>query len=115
RVFFSVVAVSIQKNSQFPDRGSQYRGVVFYANADQKRVAEAYIAQLNAARAFPKRLSTQVVPLKAFYTAEGYHQDYLHLHPDSPYIATYDLPKVRALKSLFPSYYQPDPVLVRRT
>jgi peptide-methionine (S)-S-oxide reductase len=112
RIFFSVATDPTQVGGQFPDRGPQYRGVIFYANPAQKRVADAYIAQLNATRAYPRRLSTEVAPLKGFYAAEDYHQDYLHRHPTQLYIATYDLPKVKALQSLYPERYAASPVLV---
>jgi peptide-methionine (S)-S-oxide reductase len=85
---------------------------VFYRNADQKRVAESYIAQLDAARVFPARIVTEIRPLTGFFPAEAYHQDYATLHPDSPYIATYDLPKIANLKSTLPQLYREQPVLV---
>ena len=101
-----------QVGGQFPDEGPQYRTEVWYANADQKRVAEAYLAQLKAAHAFSRPIVTRVDPLPGFFPAEGYHQDYLALHPTQPYIATYDIPKVKALKALFPAAYRERPVLV---
>jgi peptide-methionine (S)-S-oxide reductase len=85
---------------------------VFYRTAEQKRVAESYIAQLDAARVFPARIVTEVRPLTGFYPAEAYHQDYATLHPDSPYIATFDLPKIANLKAMLPQWYREQPVLV---
>ena len=105
QVFFSVAHDPTQLNRQEPDEGTQYRSVIFYANDEQKKIAEAYIAQLNDAKIFKHKIVTQVVPLKAFYTAEGYHQNYAVKHPDNPYIARYDLPKVAALQQVFPQLY----------
>jgi peptide-methionine (S)-S-oxide reductase len=112
RIFFTVATDPTQVNMQYPDEGPQYRGEVFYATPDQKRVAEAYIAQLNDAHVFRKAIATRVDPLKAFFKAEDYHQDYLVLHPDQPYIATYDVPKVAALRETFPERYVAKPTLV---
>lgn len=106
QVFFSVAHDPTQLNRQGPDEGTQYRSVIFYANAEQKRIADAYIAQLDAAKVFPHKIVTQVVPLKAFYPAEGYHQNYAKLHPDNPYIEEFDLPKLTALQQMFPQLYQ---------
>jgi peptide-methionine (S)-S-oxide reductase len=106
QVFFSVATDPTQLNRQDPDEGTQYRSVIFYANDQQKKIAEAYIAQLNSAKIFKNKIVTQVVPLKAFYPAEGYHQNYAAKHPDSPYIATYDAPKVAALQKMFPQLYK---------
>ncbi|MGA3091626.1 MAG: peptide-methionine (S)-S-oxide reductase MsrA [Terriglobales bacterium] len=106
KVFFSVAHDPTQLNRQGPDTGSQYRSVIFYANDEQKRIAEAYISQLDQARLFPGPIVTQVVPLKAFYAAEGYHQDYATLHPDDPYIAINDAPKVANLRQQFPDLYK---------
>jgi peptide-methionine (S)-S-oxide reductase len=92
-------------NRQGPDEGTQYRSLIFYGNDEQKRIAEAYIAQLNSAKVFSKAIATQVVPLKAFYTAEGYHQNYATLHPDNPYIVYNDAPKVANLRKDFPELY----------
>jgi peptide-methionine (S)-S-oxide reductase len=105
KVFFSVAHDPTELNRQGPDTGSQYRSAIFYANADQKRVADLYVSQLQKARAFPRPIVTQVVPLKAFYDAEGYHQDYLARHPDQPYIVINDLPKIANLKRQLPSLY----------
>ncbi len=105
QVFFSVAHDPTQLNRQNPDEGTQYRSVVFYGNAEQQRITQAYIAQLDQAKVFPHKIVTQVVPLKAFYPAEGYHQNYAKLHPDNPYIAHYDLPKVANLQQQFPQLY----------
>lgn len=103
RVFFSVAHNPTELNRQGPDQGTQYRSVIFYADEDQKQVALAYINQLNKARVFAGPIVTQVVPLKAFYPAEAYHQDYLEHHPDNPYIVVNDLPKVQKLKKEYPA------------
>jgi peptide-methionine (S)-S-oxide reductase len=105
RVFFSVAHDPTQLNRQGPDEGSQYRSVIFYGNDEQKTIAEAYIAQLDKAKVFPRPIVTQVVPLKAFYAAEAYHQDYASKHPNQPYIAFNDAPKVEHLKQEFPQLY----------
>jgi peptide-methionine (S)-S-oxide reductase len=105
RVFFSVAHDPTQLDRQGPDEGSQYRSVIFYANDEQKRIAEAYIAQLDKAKVFPRRIVTQLIPLKAFYPAEAYHQNYAALHPDSPYIVYNDAPKVAHLRSQFPDLF----------
>ena len=105
RVFFSVAHDPTQLNRQGPDVGSQYRSAIFYASPEQQRIAQAYIAQLDGAKAFPKPIVTEVAQLKAFYPAESYHQNYLALHPSSPYIVYNDLPKLAALKSQFPDLY----------
>jgi peptide-methionine (S)-S-oxide reductase len=105
RVFFSVAHDPTQLNRQGPDTGSQYRSSIFYNNDEQKRIAEAYIALLEKAKAFPRPIVTQVVPLKAFYPAEAYHQDYAARHPDSPYIVYNDAPKVAHLRQYFPDLY----------
>ncbi len=105
RVFFSVAHDPTQLNRQGPDEGTQYRSVVFYGSDEQKKIAEAYIAQLNQAKIFPRAIVTQVVPLKAFYPAEAYHQDYATRHPDQPYIVYNDAPKVANLRQQFPDLY----------
>jgi peptide-methionine (S)-S-oxide reductase len=112
QVYFSVAHDPTQLNHQFPDTGTQYRSAVFYKDAQQKQVTEAYIAQLNAAHVYKNKIVTQVTPLKGFYAAENYHQDYATIHPDQPYIATYDLPKIGNLKTMFPDVYRETPVLV---
>ncbi len=105
RVFFSVAHDPTQLNRQGPDDGTQYRSVIFYGNEEQKRIADAYIAQLDKAKVFPRPIVTQVVPLKAFYPAEAYHQNYATLHPDQPYIVYNDAPKVAHLRQQFPELY----------
>jgi len=112
RIFFAVATDPTQLNQQFPDEGTQYRGEIFYASPDQKRVAEAYIRQLNAAHVFNKPIATRVDALHGFYKAETYHQDYLVRHPDQGYIATYDLPKVAMLRQVFPDRYIAKPTTV---
>lgn len=115
RIFFSVATDPTELNRQGPDVGTQYRNEIFYTTPEQQKIAVAYIAQLDAAKAFPRRIVTKVSAAKKFYPAEGYHQDYLTLHPNQPYIAVNDLPKVAALKSVFPERYRADPVLVSKT
>ena len=105
KVFFSVAHNPTELNRQGPDTGTQYRSAIFYANDEQKRVAQAYIAQLQAAKAFPRPVVTQVVPLRAFYAAEAYHQDYVVHHPNNPYIVINDLPKIANLQRQFPNLY----------
>ena len=105
RVFFSIAHDPTQLNRQGPDTGSQYRSSIFYNSDEQKRIAEAYIAQLDKAKVFPRPIATQVVPLKAFYPAEAYHQDYAARHPDNPYIVYNDAPKVAHLRQYFPDLY----------
>ncbi|WP_394764519.1 peptide-methionine (S)-S-oxide reductase MsrA [Phenylobacterium sp.] len=112
QIFFTVATDPTQLNMQFPDQGPQYRGEIFYTTPDQKRVAEAYIRQLNDARVFKKPIATRVDPLKGFFKAEDYHQDYLIRHPEQPYIATYDLPKVAMLRQVFPDRYVAKPTTV---
>jgi peptide-methionine (S)-S-oxide reductase len=99
-------------NRQGPDVGTQYRSAVFPQNPEESRIAVAYIAQLNAAKVFPTPIVTTIEPGKEFYPAEAYHQDYLALHPYQPYIAINDLPKIQALKKVFPDSYRETPVLV---
>src|ERR1700742_911072 len=94
QIFFSVVHDPTQLNRQGPDTGTQYRSAIFTANDEQKKVAEAYIAQLNAAKVYKKPIATKIDKLDAFYAAEDYHQDYLTLHPNQPYIVFNDIPKV---------------------
>jgi peptide-methionine (S)-S-oxide reductase len=106
KVFFSVAHDPTQLNRQGPDTGSQYRSVIFYADEEQQHIAQAYISQLEQAKSFPARIVTQVVPLKAFYAAEGYHQNYATLHPDNPYIAINDAPKVEHLRQQLPDLYK---------
>ncbi len=110
-IAFSVVFNPTQLNRQGPDVGTQYRSVVFYANETQKHIAEAYIGQLDQSHAFPRTIVTRVDPLKGFYPAEDYHQDYLINNPNEAYIAMFDLPKVENLKRTFPEFYSSRPVL----
>ena len=105
KVFFSVAHDPTQLNYQGPDHGTQYRSAIFFSNAEQERIARAYISQLDQAKVFDAPIVTQVGPLKAFYEAEDYHQDYAVLHPDEPYIRAYDLPKVENLRKQFPGLY----------
>jgi peptide-methionine (S)-S-oxide reductase len=105
RIFFSVAHDPTQLNRQGRDEGSQYRSVIFYAGEEQKRIAEAYIAQLENAKVFARPIVTQVVQLKAFYPAEAYHQDYATRHPDNPYILFNDAPKIAHLRKQFPDLY----------
>jgi peptide-methionine (S)-S-oxide reductase len=113
QIFFSVVHDPTQLNRQGPDSGTQYRSAIFTTSDEQKKVAEAYIAQLNAAKVYPKPIVTKIGPLQGFFAAEAYHQDYLTLHPNQPYIAYNDLPKVENLKKLFADNYIEKPTLVR--
>ncbi len=105
RVFFSVALDPTEVNRQGPDDGSQYRSMLWIQNDQQGKEAAAYIHQLDAMHAFKGPIVTKVEPLKAFYPAEGYHQDFFALHPDHPYIQAWDVEKVNALKSLFPERY----------
>jgi peptide-methionine (S)-S-oxide reductase len=111
QVFFSVALDPTMRNAQGPDEGTQYRSEIFYADPEQQRVAKAYVAQLDAAHAYSAPIATRVDALTGFYAAEAYHQDFLVNHPDYPYIAINDMPKVEALKALFPGVYQAQPVL----
>lgn len=106
KIFFSVAHDPTQLNRQGPDHGTQYRSAIFYVNEQQKQMAERYIKQLNDARAFPKPIVTQVAALDKFYPAEAYHQNYLALHPNEPYIVYNDLPKLAELKKEFPARYR---------
>ncbi|KVD07486.1 methionine sulfoxide reductase A [Burkholderia ubonensis] len=115
QIFFSVVHDPTELNRQGPDDGTQYRSAIFPTNAQQRAVANAYIAQLGNAHVFPAPIVTRVEPFNGFYPAETYHQNYLELHPDAPYIAINDLPKVAGLKQLFPTIYRSDAVLWRQT
>ena len=106
KVFFSVAHDPTELNRQGPDTGTQYRSVIFYNSDQQKHIVQAYIAQLDQAKVFPRAIVTQVAPLKAFYPAEAYHQNYATLHPDNPYIKYNDLPKVANLQQQFPNLYR---------
>ena len=105
RIFFSVAHDPTQLNRQGPDVGTSYRSAIFYINDNQKRIATAYIAQLDNAKVFPGRIVTQVTPLKGFYRAEDFHQDYALHHPDNPYIQVCDRPKIESLKQQFPELF----------
>src|SRR5712675_345911 len=113
QIFFSGVHDPTQLNRQGPDSGTQYRSAIFTTSDEQKKVADAYIAQLNAAKVYSKPIVTKIGPLEGFYPAEAYHQDYLTLHPNQPYIAFNDLPKVENLKKIFADNYTEKPTLVR--
>ena len=115
QIYFSVAHDPTELNRQGPDVGPQYRSTIFPTSDEQARVAKAYIDQLNQAAAFSGKIVTTVEPGRAFYPAEGYHQDFLTQHPNHPYIVIHDLPKVAALKKLFPNAYRADPVLVAKT
>jgi peptide-methionine (S)-S-oxide reductase len=106
KVFFAVAHDPTQLNRQGPDTGTQYRSAIFYANDEQKRIAESYIAQLDQAKVFSGKIVTQVTPLKSFNEAEGYHQNYLASHTDEPYIVYNDLPKLEALRKQLPELYK---------
>jgi len=112
QIFFSVAHDPTQLNRQGPDSGTQYRSAIFTTSDEQRKVADAYIAQLNAAKVYRKPIVTKVGPLEGFYPAEAYHQDYLTLHPTQPYIAYNDLPKVENLKKIFAENYLEKPTLV---
>jgi peptide-methionine (S)-S-oxide reductase len=111
QIYFSLMDPT-ELNYQGPDQGTQYRSEIFTTDATQQRIAAAYVAQLNKSRAFPKPIVTQIGALRAFYPAEDYHQDYLIHHPDQPYIAVNDLPKIAALKRLYPALWREKPVMV---
>jgi peptide-methionine (S)-S-oxide reductase len=105
RIYFSVAHDPTQLNRQGPDEGTSYRSAIFYVNEEQMRLAKAYIAQLDQQKVFPKPIVTEVTPLKAFYRAEDYHQDYAYNNPDNPYIQVCDRPKIEALKQQFPELF----------
>jgi peptide-methionine (S)-S-oxide reductase len=106
RIFFSVVHDPTELNRQGPDVGTSYRSAIFFTTPEQQKVAAAYIAQLDGAQAFPKKIVTQLVPLQAFYDGEDYHQDYAEKNPNNPYIQVCDVPKTAALKAQFPELFQ---------
>ncbi len=105
RIYFSVAHDPTQLNRQGPDVGTSYRSAIFYTNEEQQKLARAYIAQLDAQKVFPRPIVTEVTPLKAFYRAEDYHQDYAYHNPDNPYIQVCDRPKIAALKQQFPDLF----------
>ena len=106
KVFFAVAHDPTELNRQGPDIGTQYRSAIFYGSDEQKRIAESYIAQLDQAKIFSDKIVTQVAPLKRFYEAEGYHQNYLVNHPNEPYIVYHDLPKLESLRKELPELYK---------
>lgn len=106
RIFFSVVHDPTQLNRQGNDIGRSYRSAIFYTTPEQQKVAEAYIAQLDAAQVFPKKIVTQLVPLEAFYNGEEYHQDYAEKNPHNPYILVCDVPKIAGLQQQFPELFE---------
>jgi peptide-methionine (S)-S-oxide reductase len=112
QIFFSVAHDPTQLNRQGPDTGTQYRSAIFTQDAEQAKIAEAYIAQLNKAGLFDAAIVTKVTPLEGFYAAENYHQNFLVQNPTYPYIVIHDLPKVENLRRAYPDVYRPDPVLV---
>jgi peptide-methionine (S)-S-oxide reductase len=105
KVYFSVAHDPTELDRQGPDHGTQYRSAIFFTSPEQEKISAAYISQLQQAKVFPGPLVTKLEPLKAFYPAEAYHQDYATLHPTNPYIAINDLPKVTALEKLYPQLY----------
>jgi peptide-methionine (S)-S-oxide reductase len=112
RIYFSVAHDPTQLDRQGPDVGPQYRSAIFYTNESQRAVAERYIAQLDRVHAFRQRIATRLQPLQGFYPAESYHQDYLVLHPNNPYIIVNDLPKLENLRRLYGDLYRAEPQLV---
>ena len=114
QVFFSVAHDPTQLNRQGPDHGTQYRSAIFYANDEQKKIAQAYITQLDNAHVFASPIVTRVDPLKGFYAAEDYHQDFLINNPYNPYIVINDLPKVQNFARTLPALYQPKAVMVAK-
>ncbi len=113
QIYFSVVHDPTQLNRQGPDSGTQYRSTVFTSDPTERKAVEDYIAQLNGAKVYPKSIATTLEPMQGFYAAEDYHQDYLTLHPNQPYIVFNDLPKVENLKKVFAENYREKPALVR--
>jgi peptide-methionine (S)-S-oxide reductase len=111
KIFFLVAHDPTELNRQGPDVGSQYRSIIFYDDDEQKNLAQSYIAELNRSKAWASPIVTQVVPLKKFYPAEAYHQNFLERNPDYPYIVYNDLPKLDELRKQFPSLYNPSPIL----
>ncbi|HZY52120.1 MAG TPA: peptide-methionine (S)-S-oxide reductase MsrA [Reyranella sp.] len=115
QVYFSVAHDPTQLNRQGPDVGTQYRSTIFAMNDEQAKVAQAYIDQLDTTKLFGRKIVTTIERGRAFYPAEGYHQDYLTLHPSQPYIVFNDLPKIENLKRMFPAIYRTEPVLVSKS
>jgi len=114
RLFFSVAHDPTQLNRQGPDSGPSYRSEIFFASPAQERVARAYVKQLTEAKVFPLPIATKIEPLKAFYAAEDYHQDYLIHHPSQPYIVFNDIPKIEALRRTYPTLYREQPVALKK-
>jgi peptide-methionine (S)-S-oxide reductase len=112
KVYFAVAHDPTEIDRQGPDKGSQYRSEIFYTSPQQQQIAKSYIAQLDAAKVFDSSIVTMVQPLKAFYLAEPYHQDYARIHPHDAYIVINDAPKIANLKQLFPTLYQPEQTIV---
>jgi peptide-methionine (S)-S-oxide reductase len=112
QIYFSVAHDPTELNYQGPDQGTSYRSEIFAASPDQQKTAEAYVAQLGAAHIFSAPIVTKIEPLKGFYPAEGYHQDFLVHNPSQPYIVYNDLPKIAALKRVWPEYFRDQPVLL---
>jgi peptide-methionine (S)-S-oxide reductase len=112
QIFFSVAHDPTTLNRQGPDHGTQYRSAIYTTTDEQKRVAEAYIKQLNEAKVYSGPIVTELAPLNQFYKAEDYHQDYATIHPDQPYIVHNDLPKIENLKVMFPDVWREKPKLV---
>jgi peptide-methionine (S)-S-oxide reductase len=112
RVFFSVAHDPTTLDRQEPDHGTQYRSEIFTQSETQKRVAEAYVRQLDETHLFGQKIVTRIESLPGFYPAEAHHQNFATLHPDNPYIAIFDLPKVRNLEHLYPDLFRSEPVLV---
>jgi peptide-methionine (S)-S-oxide reductase len=112
QIYFSVAADPTQLNYQGPDSGTQYRSEIWYASPAQRQVAAAYIAELTKARVFSNPIVVRLDPAMPFYQAESYHQDFLVLHPNYPYIAVNDIPKVENLKTMFPKFYENTPITV---
>ncbi|WP_457587360.1 peptide-methionine (S)-S-oxide reductase MsrA [Ensifer canadensis] len=112
QIFFSVGHNPTQLNYQGPDRGTQYRSALFVATPEQKKIAEAYIAELGKSGVFPAEIVTEIAPLNGFYVAEAYHQDFLTRNPTYPYIVYNDMPKIESLRKLFPQSFRANPVLV---
>ncbi|MFI5031332.1 MAG: peptide-methionine (S)-S-oxide reductase MsrA [Reyranellales bacterium] len=115
QVYFSVAHDPTELNRQGPDVGTQYRSTIFASSDEQAKIAQAYIDQLDAAKLFRRKIVTTIERSRTFYSAEGYHQDYLTLHPSQPYIVFNDLPKIENLKRLFPENYRAEPALVSKT
>jgi len=113
QIFFSVVHDPTQLDRQGPDSGPQYRSNIFYTGESQRNIAQAYVAQLGQAKVFGRAIVTRIDPLKAFYAAEEYHQDFLQRNPRHPYIVINDLPKIDSLRKVFPAYYRDSPITVK--